>query len=80
MNDEQRRTGKERRNRELDGEPLNDEHQARNLEPINPDENTMDEVLYGGEESDFDREYWDNPDEHEYYDRPERGGYHPDAD
>lgn len=37
-----------------------------------------DDVLYGDAESDFDREYFDNEDEHEYYDEPKKADYHPD--
>jgi hypothetical protein len=63
---------------ELAGEPITDDHQARTLKSVDPDENNADEVLYGGAESDFDREYWDNSDAHEYYDEPDKEGYHPD--
>lgn len=84
MNNDLKRDGRQRNYAQTEeamaGEPLTDEHEARSLEDVNPEENTADEILYGGEENDFDREYWDNPDEHEYYDEPEKTGYHPDDD
>jgi len=55
MDDKQRPDGKSRNYQDdaaLAGEPVTDDHEARSLEPINPDENTADEVLYGGDESD----------------------------
>lgn len=48
-----------------------------NVDRLMDDDNGANQALYGSTETDYDREYYDNEDEHEYYDEDDPG-YHPD--
>lgn len=52
-----------------------DETLRDDLTELQDAEHTPEDVLYGDAETDFDREYFDNEDEHEYYDSNDKAKY-----
>lgn len=62
---------------EPDVADMSDEVQRDQLTDIRKRDIESENVMYGSDDTNFDREYFDNEDEDEYYDDPDEPDYHP---